>query len=98
MTLKIAVIDDWQQVASDVVDWSPLQGIGELTFIHDYPADTATLSQRLADFEVICVMRERTRFDAALLRSLLRLKLLLDRKSTRLNSSHLKLSRMPSSA
>jgi len=77
MTLKIAVIDDWQQVASDVVDWSPLQGIGELTFIHDYPADTATLSQRLADFEVICVMRERTRFDAALLRSLPRLKLLL---------------------
>ncbi|EPL07279.1 D-2-hydroxyacid dehydrogenase family protein [Pseudomonas sp. CF161] len=77
MTLKIAVIDDWQQVARDVVDWSPVQGIGEVTFVHDYPADTATLSQRLAGFEVICVMRERTRFDAALLRSLPRLKLLL---------------------
>ena len=77
MTLKIAVIDDWQQVARDVVDWSPLQGIGEVTFVHDYPADTATLSQRLAGFEVICVMRERTRFDAALLRRLPRLKLLL---------------------
>lgn len=77
MTLKIAVIDDWQQVARDVVDWSPVQGIGEVTFVHDYPADTATLSQRLAGFEVICVMRERTRFDAALLRRLPRLKLLL---------------------
>ena len=77
MTLKIAVIDDWQQVARDVVDWSPVQGFGEVTFVHDYPADTATLSQRLTDFEVICVMRERTRFDAALLRSLPRLKLLL---------------------
>ncbi|WP_313514685.1 D-2-hydroxyacid dehydrogenase family protein [Pseudomonas sp.] len=74
--VRIAVIDDWQDVARDVVDWSLLEGIGEVSFLHDYPADTATLIERLAPFEVICVMRERTRFDDALLAGLPRLKLL----------------------
>jgi phosphoglycerate dehydrogenase-like enzyme len=77
MSVQIAVIDDWQQVAEDVVDWSALQSIGQVSFLHDYPADTATLIQRLEPFEVICLMRERTPFDAALLRGLPRLKLLL---------------------
>ncbi|PZP26427.1 D-2-hydroxyacid dehydrogenase family protein [Pseudomonas kuykendallii] len=74
--VRIAVIDDWQDVARDVVDWSVLEGIGEVSFLHDYPADTATLIERLAPFEVICVMRERTRFDDALLAGLPRLRLL----------------------
>lgn len=77
MSVQIAVIDDWQDVARGVVDWSVLAPIGEVSFIHDFPADNATLSQRLGAFEVICVMRERTRFDEALLQSLPRLKLLL---------------------
>nr|BFD42235.1 D-2-hydroxyacid dehydrogenase family protein [Pseudomonas sp. FFPRI_1] len=77
MPLQIAVIDDWQDVARDVVDWSPLQNIGQVSFLHDYPADTATLIQRLQPFEVICVMRERTTFDEPLLRGLPQLKLLL---------------------
>lgn len=73
---SIAVIDDWQDVASDVVDWSVLAPIGEVSFLHEFPADTATLVQRLQGFEVICVMRERTLFDEALLSQLPRLKLL----------------------
>ena len=74
--LRIAVLDDWQAVASQVVDWSPLQALGELVFVHDYPAPTATLIERLKDFDVICVMRERTLFDEALIDGLPRLKLL----------------------
>ncbi|MCE4053001.1 D-2-hydroxyacid dehydrogenase family protein [Pseudomonas sp. Au-Pse12] len=77
MAVEIAVIDDWQDVAQDVVDWSVLDSIGRLSFLHDYPADPATLAQRLQPFQVICVMRERTLFDESLLRSLPRLKLLL---------------------
>ncbi|MCV4282386.1 D-2-hydroxyacid dehydrogenase family protein [Pseudomonas capsici] len=73
---SIAVIDDWQDVASDVVEWSVLAPIGEVSFLHEFPADTATLVQRLQGFEVICVMRERTLFDEALLSQLPRLKLL----------------------
>ncbi|MEE4816265.1 D-2-hydroxyacid dehydrogenase family protein [Pseudomonas alliivorans] len=74
--LTIAVLDDWQNVASNVVDWSPLRSIGEVSFLHEFPADTAVMVQRLRDFDVICVMRERTLFDEALLSQLPRLKLL----------------------
>lgn len=76
MAVQIAVIDDWQDVASGVVDWSVLESIGQVSFLHDYPADNDTLAERLGEFEVICVMRERTRFDADLLRRLPKLKLL----------------------
>ena len=74
--LRIAVLDDWQSVAQDVVDWTVLKPIGEVSFLHDYPADTATMAARLNDFNVICVMRERTIFDEALLSQLPNLKLL----------------------
>ncbi|RIJ13429.1 D-2-hydroxyacid dehydrogenase family protein [Pseudomonas sp. 91RF] len=76
MAVQIAVIDDWQDVARDVVDWSVLDSLGEVTFVHEYPADNATLAERLGRFEVICVMRERTRFDEDLLKRLPNLKLL----------------------
>ncbi|AZF32393.1 D-3-phosphoglycerate dehydrogenase [Pseudomonas sp. R4-35-07] len=76
MSLQIAVIDDWQQVASNVVDWSVLAPLGQVHFLHDYPADTATMVERLQTFDVICVMRERSPFDQALLQELPRLKLL----------------------
>jgi phosphoglycerate dehydrogenase-like enzyme len=75
-TLRIAVLDDWQSVARDVVDWTVLDPIGEVSFLHEYPADTATMVERLKDFNVICVMRERTIFDDALLSQLPNLKLL----------------------
>jgi phosphoglycerate dehydrogenase-like enzyme len=76
MAVQIAVIDDWQDVARDVVDWSALDSLGEVTFEHDYPADNATLAERLGRYQVICVMRERTRFDEDLLKRLPNLKLL----------------------
>ncbi|NVZ84846.1 D-2-hydroxyacid dehydrogenase family protein [Pseudomonas yamanorum] len=76
MSVQIAVIDDWQSVASGVVDWSVLASVGQVHFLHEYPADTATLIERLQGFEVICVMRERTTFDQALLQGLPKLKLL----------------------
>ncbi|VVO60286.1 D-2-hydroxyacid dehydrogenase family protein [Pseudomonas fluorescens] len=76
MAVQIAVIDDWQDVARDVVDWAVLDSLGEVTFEHDYPADNATLAQRLGKYQVICVMRERTRFDEDLLKRLPNLKLL----------------------
>lgn len=76
MSIQIAVLDDWQNVASDVVDWSTLDSVGMVHFLHDYPADTATMIERLKGFEVICLMRERSTFDKALLQGLPKLKLL----------------------
>ena len=76
MSVQIAVIDDWQDVARDVVDWSALAALGQVHFLHDYPADTATMVERLKGFDVICVMRERSTFDSPLLQGLPNLKLL----------------------
>jgi phosphoglycerate dehydrogenase-like enzyme len=74
--VRIAVLDDWQSVASDVVDWSVLDSIGQITFLHEFPADTDSMAARLEPYDVICVMRERTLFDEALLSQLPHLKLL----------------------
>jgi len=76
MSLQIAVIDDWQNVARGVVDWSTLAAVGQVHFLHDYPADTTTMVERLKGFDVICVMRERSTFDKPLLQGLPNLKLL----------------------
>ncbi|NER65069.1 D-2-hydroxyacid dehydrogenase family protein [Pseudomonas sp. MAFF212427] len=76
MYMQIAVIDDWQEVAEGVVDWTTLHALGEVHFVHDYPADTPTLAARLAPYQVICIMRERTAFDAELLERLPNLKLI----------------------
>lgn len=35
MSVQIAVIDDWQDVAQDVVDWSVLEAVGQVHFLHD---------------------------------------------------------------
>jgi phosphoglycerate dehydrogenase-like enzyme len=70
------VLDDWQSIASGVLDWSVLDSVGEVSFLHQYPADTATMVERLASFDVICIMRERTPFNEALLSQLPNLKLL----------------------
>ncbi len=75
--IRIAVIDDWQSVAGQVADWSVLQPLGPVDFLHDYPASPAQMAQRLQSYDVICVMRERSRFDSELLTRLPRLKLLL---------------------
>ena len=76
MSLQIAVIDDWQNVARGVVDWSALAAVGQVHFLHEYPADTTTMVERLKGFDVICVMRERSTFDSPLLQGLPNLKLL----------------------
>ncbi|WP_263262032.1 D-2-hydroxyacid dehydrogenase family protein [Pseudomonas sp. RIT-PI-S] len=74
--LRIAVLDDWQGVAQGVVDWTALAQVGQVEFLHQYPAGVDTLAERLAPYAVICVMRERTSFNAELLRRLPRLKLI----------------------
>ncbi|WP_255556877.1 D-2-hydroxyacid dehydrogenase family protein [Sodalis sp. dw_96] len=77
LPIRIAVIDDWQSVAEQAVDWSVLQSMGSVSFLHDYPAAPAQMAERLQSYDVICLMRERSRFDKDLLTRLPRLKLLL---------------------
>lgn len=74
--LRVAILDDFQHVALDVVDWSPLGGRAELTTFHEAFAGEDEAAAALGDFDAVVAMRERTRFPASLLRRLPRLRLL----------------------
>lgn len=73
---RVAVLDDWQGVARSSADWSPLAARAELVFFEDALADEDALAERLADFDVILSMRERTPFRAGLIARLPRLRML----------------------
>lgn len=75
-SVNIAVLDDYQGVASSIVDWSVLSDRANITVFHDHLADQDAVAKRLASFEVVCVMRERTPMPASLLGRLPRLKLI----------------------
>ncbi|PLZ02988.1 hydroxyacid dehydrogenase [Burkholderia sp. WAC0059] len=75
-TVHIAVLDDYQHVAHSLADWASLAPRANPVFFHDHVADPDALAARLEPFDVVVLMRERTRFDAALLARLPRLKLI----------------------
>jgi phosphoglycerate dehydrogenase-like enzyme len=62
MTTRIAVLDDWQQIARDSADWRPVAERAELVFFHDTLRSEDEVVERLADFDIIVAMRERTAF------------------------------------
>ncbi|TNC27022.1 D-2-hydroxyacid dehydrogenase family protein [Amycolatopsis alkalitolerans] len=72
--MKIAILDDYQNVALDFADWKPLGA--EIEVFTSHIADPDDLVARLAGAEVVVAMRERTRFPADLLARLTDLKLL----------------------
>lgn len=74
--MRIALLDDYQNVALTSADWSRLPGHCRVEAFHDHVADEDALARRLADFEVVMALRERTRFPASLLERLPKLKLL----------------------
>jgi phosphoglycerate dehydrogenase-like enzyme len=74
--MKIAILDDYQNVAARCADWSPLAASAELTFFNDHVADTDALVARLTPFDVVCVMRERTPLTAEIVARLPALKLI----------------------
>lgn len=73
--IKVAVLDDYQQVAMRMGDWSSLPDHVEVTTFADHVAEPEQLAERLADFDVLCVMRERTPLPASLLERLPKLRL-----------------------
>ncbi|MEV8514093.1 D-2-hydroxyacid dehydrogenase family protein [Dactylosporangium sp. NPDC051484] len=77
MSIRVAVLDDYQSVAQSVADWTPLNDRAEVTFFSDHVADPADLVRRLEPFEVVVAMRERTPFPAAILDRLPNLALLI---------------------
>ncbi|MEE2689351.1 MAG: D-2-hydroxyacid dehydrogenase family protein [Pseudomonadota bacterium] len=75
--MKVAILDDYLNVAIDLGDWSILDGRAELfTFNAPFGSEDEA-ADKLADYEVIVGMRERTPFPASLIKRLPVLKLLI---------------------
>ncbi|UWU79138.1 D-2-hydroxyacid dehydrogenase family protein [Bradyrhizobium huanghuaihaiense] len=75
--LRCAILDDYFNLALDVADWPKLSDRVDVTvFSHPFASEQAAASA-LADFEIICAMRERTAFPKSLFDNLPKLKLLL---------------------
>jgi phosphoglycerate dehydrogenase-like enzyme len=73
--MRAAVLDDYQCVARDYGDWDSLDGVEVIVFT-DHLSDEAALAERLAPFEIVVAMRERTPFRRSLFERLPALQLL----------------------
>lgn len=76
MKLRCAVIDDFQSVATTVVDWSPVTADVEVVTFPEHLATEDEAAAALADFDIVVTLRERVPFPAELLDRLPRLRLL----------------------
>ncbi len=72
---RLAILDDYQGVAMSMGPWERLKGV-EVTVFRDTLTDREALVQRLAPFDAILAMRERTPFPRALIERLPNLRLL----------------------
>ncbi len=73
---RIAVLDDYQGAALRHADWAPVTRDASITVFNDTVRGVDALAERLAPFHIVCAMRERTRFDAALIERLPNLKMI----------------------
>jgi phosphoglycerate dehydrogenase-like enzyme len=73
---KIAVLDDYQNVALAYADWSVLHDRADITVFPDHLNDPNALIDRLVPFDVVCVMRERTPLPRNVIERLPNLKLI----------------------
>ena len=72
--MKIAILDDYQNVALTIADWSAVAKKAEISVFNDHVDQTDDLIERLLPFDVICVMRERTPLSREIIERLPRLK------------------------
>lgn len=70
------ILDDYQQAALALTDWTRLADHVAVSAIAEHIPDADALVARIAQAEILVIMRERTPFPAALLERLPRLQLL----------------------
>src|SRR5919202_1068792 len=74
---RLAILDDYQGVALARGPWERLPGTIAIEVFRDTITDPEALAARLAPFDAILMMRERTPFPRALLERLPNLRLLI---------------------
>jgi phosphoglycerate dehydrogenase-like enzyme len=75
--MRVAILDDYQQVALGLADWKSLDPEASVQVFADHLFDLEALAKRLHIFECVVLMRERTPFPRALFERLPNLKLLI---------------------
>jgi phosphoglycerate dehydrogenase-like enzyme len=58
--VRVAILDDYQNVALKLADWSQVERAATVVVFNDHVEDVDRLIERLLPFDAICVMRERT--------------------------------------
>jgi phosphoglycerate dehydrogenase-like enzyme len=74
--MRIAILDDYQGVANELVDWSEAPGVTVVPF-RDHVHEEHELIARLAGFDGVMRIRERTVFSRSVIEALPDLKLIL---------------------
>ena len=74
--MKIAILDDYQNVALRLADWSDVRRHAEIVVFNDHMVEPSAVIERLRPFDVVCVMRERTPLPREILQQLPNLKLI----------------------
>ena len=76
--MRLSILDDYQGVALDMADWSPVRARGIEIVVERHPfVDEDAAARALADSEIVAAMRERTPFPRSLVERLPKLKLLI---------------------
>lgn len=73
---KVAVLDDYQNVAQEMADWDSLPANVSVDFFQDHLSAEDDVARRLEPYEIVVAMRERTPFQRTLFSRLPNLKLL----------------------
>jgi phosphoglycerate dehydrogenase-like enzyme len=73
---RIAIIDDWGGMVRPLAPWGRLDGRATIEAFQDTLAEPGALAARLAPYDIVVAIRERTRFTAGLIERLSSLKLL----------------------
>ncbi len=74
--MKIAILDDYQNVALRSADWSAVTRLAQVDVFNDHLAHPDEVVKRLLPYEAVCVMRERTPLDRKIIERLPNLKLI----------------------
>ena len=77
MPLRCVVLDDYQNVATELADWSVVEDTVEVVSLREHLDDETELATALASADIVVTLRERVPFPASLLARLPRLKLLI---------------------
>src|SRR2546427_13123587 len=76
MRMRIAILDDYQEIAMKLADWSSIPCRPEIKVFREHVFDLEKLAQRLLPYDILCIMRERTPMTAALIERLPALQLI----------------------